>query len=952
MRTDPTVSPRRITANLKPEESCTTQIQIGTGDVPFGKGDIMFVFDRTASMGAEIDQAKSSAIDMMGDIRAELPNAWFGVASFMDYPDYYTYPGYENYYGTSDFGDVPWVRNLQPTESTTAVSQAINALTLGNGMDIPEDYTRALYEIAQIGEIGWRPTAKKIAVLFGDAPTHDLNFAGYNYGGDPGRDGIAQTADDLNFESVVSLVAEREISVIAVDSSGGYDDTVATFKGMSTGFAGAGGTNGLYFSLNDAADIPLAVTNLIISETKKIDNLSIQPTAGFAPWVKATPTEYQDVPANQTRVFEITLTVPKDTEAGFYPFVIQAIGDSNTLGLTYVEITVPGDSPSDDTGFRPNPDGFGFENTSSQATWDMFKQFFGSENVQYADGTRIHAADEFFSDPDNGYANVGSGGSCFGFSTASLINYDDLPEPVAGQYSIPSYTSLFSTKTNDDLKEAYTYYQGVQMGREIASFNTTMCDLLDNSPKAYFNYLKSLIQNGEGAILGFSFQVSGNTYGHAVVAYRYEEESADKAYVYIYDNNKPDQERRFEFDLKENRWKYRMHVPFWFDTEVSGDSSGCNLRVRPVEMTLHQGIPWWTVPDDLRGLETATIDLGAQLIVADGPIGLLFTDDEGRRLGWSEGEFFDEIPGAALVPTEDGKVSKPANSYYLPGNAIFDLQISGQGEGAGGVGIWTDGSFAALTNLELGENETMGLRVSDDGGRVSLAGSSAATAGTLTVSRILDDQDHTATIRGISMNPGDEVALSLAVNAGAVVSDTITVEANASTSLPLDISIHKGGAGGYEVFGHEGIPIPSDSLTRITVEDWSNVDQASVEVDEGNDGSVDDSFLVDNETSVGSLKFEPATSDVLAGGEPVELVVQVRDQFGAYVVDGTEIELSTTLGQLSPAMGTTVGGLVNFSFIPGAKAGEARITATVNGIEETLIISIHSRDLYLPAIFQ
>jgi hypothetical protein len=51
-------------------------------------------------------------------------------------------------------------------------------------------------------------------------------------------------------------------------------------------------------------------------------------------------------------------------------------------------------------------------------------------------------------------------------------------------------------------------------------------------------------------------------------------------------------------------------------------------------------------------------------------------------------------------------------------------------------------------------------------------------------------------------------------------------------------------------------------------------------------------------------------------------------------------------------MGTTVGGLVNFSFIPGAKAGEARITATVNGIEETLIISIHSRDLYLPAIFQ
>ncbi len=110
--------------------------------------------------------------------------------------------------------------------------------------------------------LNWRPICGKILIMIGDAPTHDLNFANYNFGGDPGRDGIAQTSDDLDFETVVSEVKEAGITVFAVQGSSSAGAT-ATFKGMSVGYAEAEGTNGQYFLLDDASQIPDAIKKMI-----------------------------------------------------------------------------------------------------------------------------------------------------------------------------------------------------------------------------------------------------------------------------------------------------------------------------------------------------------------------------------------------------------------------------------------------------------------------------------------------------------------------------------------------------------------------------------------------------------------------------------------------------------------------------------------------------------------
>jgi hypothetical protein len=131
----------------------------------------------------------------------------------MDYPGSYTHPGYSAQYGDAASGDVPYMVNQQPTDNTADVASAINGLSIGWGADEPQDYTRVLYEVMSLH---WNITHKKIVIVFGDAPTHDLNFAGYNFGGDPGRDAVAGTADDLDFETVVGQVKDEGITVLAV----------------------------------------------------------------------------------------------------------------------------------------------------------------------------------------------------------------------------------------------------------------------------------------------------------------------------------------------------------------------------------------------------------------------------------------------------------------------------------------------------------------------------------------------------------------------------------------------------------------------------------------------------------------------------------------------------------------------------------------------------------------
>ena len=138
--------------------------------------------------------------------------------------------------------------------------------------------------------------------------------------------------------------------------------------------------------------------------------------------MQVQPPVRTNVPANASVTFDVMIKVPDGTSPGFYPFLIRTVGDGNILGLTYVDVTVPGPDSQTDTGFAPSKHGFSFVNDNSVSRpleWEMFRQFFGVSNVEYSNGNRIAVADNFF---EKHYTEAGEG-MCDGFSALAAGNF-------------------------------------------------------------------------------------------------------------------------------------------------------------------------------------------------------------------------------------------------------------------------------------------------------------------------------------------------------------------------------------------------------------------------------------------------------------------------------------------------------------------------------------------------
>ena len=373
------------------------------------------------------------------------------------------------------------------------------------------------------------------------------------------------------------------------------------------------------------------------------------------------------------------------------------MGDGTILGLTYVEITVPGNAPVTDSGFRPSKDGFKFVNDGSipGPTWEMFEQYFGADAVKYPNGDRIHAADIYFQAK---YELIGgASGACDGFTAASNMNYQKLNQSSAGQFAMSQYAPLISQGRNQDTDEAIAFNQAVQTGLEFWGHHDALALNVNNSPAAMYRYAKSLLQNNI-PVMGFiitekrfcaswpSSDTCLKSMGHSLMPYRYEDVNSKKAYLYVYDPNSPkDDNQKIEFNLDPSvdTWTYRWPVRFSLDIPLTGDASYLGISFAPVELYTHQGLPPWqekppVLRDDLPPLQH-------RLYSVSGSLQALFVDDEGRRLGIEGDTLYDEIPGASFLPNlfefDDGT----EGAFYLPADLLTDLTVFSPQSGQGAV---------------------------------------------------------------------------------------------------------------------------------------------------------------------------------------------------------------------------------------------------------------------------
>jgi hypothetical protein len=165
--------------------------------------DVEIAIDGTGSMGTAIAQAKREGARALSGVASLLPDSRFAVVVFRDHGN----PAGE-------------YQLLQPLTSDVAqVDGALNRVTTHSNPSpqngLAESYNLAFQQSYSDARIGWRPSARKIVVVLGDAEPNGAGPAGLPGCHDQSRDpeGLSTPRELANMRAAkLTLIMIRELS--------------------------------------------------------------------------------------------------------------------------------------------------------------------------------------------------------------------------------------------------------------------------------------------------------------------------------------------------------------------------------------------------------------------------------------------------------------------------------------------------------------------------------------------------------------------------------------------------------------------------------------------------------------------------------------------------------------------------------------------------------------------
>ncbi len=246
-----------------------------------------------------------------------------------------------------------------------------------------------------------------------------------------------------------------------------------------------------------------------------------------------------------------------------------------------------GSSPSSplgivaDAGFRPNSNGFTFENygqvlasglAPTNLTASDVEALFGSQVCADAKLRRcdlIPEAQAWLTSTNQAMA----GGHCYGFSVlAELIWQRKLSVTSLGA---PAPSGLVIDE-NQALQRQIAYDWALQTLDSVQDRRVT------GTPDQILAQLRQVLKPNPPETYTIAIWKRDGTGGHAVTPYAVRNDGGGKFDVLIYDNNWPGQNRAISFDIKANTWTYHAAVnPNVPDSVYEGDAQTKTISLFP-----------------------------------------------------------------------------------------------------------------------------------------------------------------------------------------------------------------------------------------------------------------------------------------------------------------------------------------------------------------------------------
>lgn len=495
-----------------------------------------------------------------------------------------------------------------------------------------------------------------------------------------------------------------------------------------------------------------------------------------------------------------------------------------------------------DLGFRPAQDGFGFENYIGeypQEQGDLFVEdlirLFGEQSVcaGFKNGEcQVAPGALEWADRANRASN---GGHCEGLAVLSLRMF--VGKDAKQQFGAARTVDL--KYENQDLQRAIMYYFSMQTADPVWSkkeqgVSKTPSQVLDD-------IIAGIEQHDPTVVAVRHYYPNGERSGHAVAPYAVEDRGNGIFYVWIYDNNAPRAERYLVVDRNANTWKYDMGSINPTDPAEPWSGGAADHTFGAARISVRDGqaqCEWCGNGSDnsADSLTTVTLFGGGKLFA---------TNDKGQRIGWVNGKFVNEIPGARDDAIDGGLGEPSVPVFYLPSDATYEMALDGSDLtqlAESELFVFGGGKSLNIDRITLAPGEINSLTL---GGNLDTfryePESSEDSQVTFTVNGAQDD--YFFAFDGIQIDKAETLTFTLDETLGTLAIDS----ANSSGADTYNLTLKRVGDNGMQIFENETIAFGGGETHYIDYGGWDGAEALSIGVDANGDGKVDQQLNEDNQ---------------------------------------------------------------------------------------------------------
>ena len=494
-----------------------------------------------------------------------------------------------------------------------------------------------------------------------------------------------------------------------------------------------------------------------------------------------------------------------------------------------------------DLGFRPDLNGFNFENYGSESgakdlTPVEMQRMFGDQVCAFIEGGKCvltPTGQQWMEQTNKDMA----GGHCEGLAVLSLLMFNNQVKPAS--FGGPDAHELAFSSEN--LQREIAYWWATQ------AVNPTSGSVIKGTPNDILDILKKMKAGQETYTIGI-YKRDGSG-GHAITPYAVEDDGGGMYSILVYDNNYPNTPRKVALDSQKNTWSYEASINPQAQSELyEGDAATQSLDLTPTSARLTpQACPFCSDSSTSRlsGGLAAPVEKYNQVFL-DGEGHLLLEDDQGNQLGYVNGKMVNAIPGAHFqaMKVASAVTDSPEPIYELPAGmhvratidgAVLkqesptDLVMIGQGFSVGVEGI----------ALDPKQKDTVDFMPKDETIVYDTAGSQSPNF-VVTVEKT-GANSYDFEVQGTHMQGGGTITVALDTQKGDLVINPEKLKNEGNFSFSMTRYTDKD----EETYTADNIALKAGAVVYVNYAEWKgNGTGITFGVDTNGDGTIDDEYTL------------------------------------------------------------------------------------------------------------